>query len=228
MAPRRTASAPTASPSSAAGPARASTPTTRSPGSTGPPASPARPARASSSRRTSRSPSSGASSPPTSSSASTSAATSARRSARPASASSSTASSTRSPRGPRPSATSRRTRTSPTFKAELTHLLVHQKMAFNSPVWFNVGIEAEAAVLRVLHQLGPGQHALDHGPRQDRGHAVQVRLGRRRQPVPDPLLQGEDDRRRHRVGPGQLHARLRRVRRASSSRAARPAARPRW
>ena len=28
-----------------------------------------------------------------------------------------------------------------TFKAELTHLLVHQKMSFNSPVWFNVGIE---------------------------------------------------------------------------------------
>src|SRR4029079_13379438 len=28
-----------------------------------------------------------------------------------------------------------------TFKAELTHLIVHQKMAFNSPVWFNVGIE---------------------------------------------------------------------------------------
>jgi ribonucleoside-diphosphate reductase alpha chain len=27
------------------------------------------------------------------------------------------------------------------FQMELTHLLVHQKMAFNSPVWFNVGIE---------------------------------------------------------------------------------------
>jgi ribonucleoside-diphosphate reductase alpha chain len=27
------------------------------------------------------------------------------------------------------------------FKAELTHLLVNQQMAFNSPVWFNVGIE---------------------------------------------------------------------------------------
>ena len=27
-----------------------------------------------------------------------------------------------------------------TFEAELTHLLVHQKAAFNSPVWFNVGI----------------------------------------------------------------------------------------
>src|SRR5688572_27601814 len=31
-----------------------------------------------------------------------------------------------------------------TFRDELVHLLVHQKMAFNSPVWFNVGIEAEA------------------------------------------------------------------------------------
>jgi ribonucleoside-diphosphate reductase alpha chain len=30
-----------------------------------------------------------------------------------------------------------------TFKAELTHLLVHQKMSFNSPVWFNVGIESK-------------------------------------------------------------------------------------
>ncbi len=29
------------------------------------------------------------------------------------------------------------------FNAELKHLLVSQKMAFNSPVWFNVGIEAE-------------------------------------------------------------------------------------
>ena len=27
------------------------------------------------------------------------------------------------------------------FEAELTHLLVHQKYAFNSPVWFNVGVE---------------------------------------------------------------------------------------
>jgi ribonucleoside-diphosphate reductase alpha chain len=29
------------------------------------------------------------------------------------------------------------------FRAELTHLLVHQKMSFNSPVWFNVGIEPQ-------------------------------------------------------------------------------------
>jgi len=30
-----------------------------------------------------------------------------------------------------------------TFHAELTHILVHQMACFNSPVWFNVGIEAE-------------------------------------------------------------------------------------
>ena len=29
------------------------------------------------------------------------------------------------------------------FSAELKHLLVQQKMSFNSPVWFNVGVEAE-------------------------------------------------------------------------------------
>jgi ribonucleoside-diphosphate reductase alpha chain len=29
------------------------------------------------------------------------------------------------------------------FHAELTHLLLHQKMAFNSPVWFNCGVEAK-------------------------------------------------------------------------------------
>jgi ribonucleoside-diphosphate reductase alpha chain len=28
-----------------------------------------------------------------------------------------------------------------TFRAELTHLLLHQKLSFNSPVWFNVGVE---------------------------------------------------------------------------------------
>ena len=30
-----------------------------------------------------------------------------------------------------------------TFEAELTHILLHQKAAFNSPVWFNVGFEEQ-------------------------------------------------------------------------------------
>src|SRR5713226_9097046 len=29
------------------------------------------------------------------------------------------------------------------FRDELTHLLVEQKMSFNSPVWFNVGVQAK-------------------------------------------------------------------------------------
>ena len=29
------------------------------------------------------------------------------------------------------------------FERELAHLILHQKMAFNSPVWFNVGVEAK-------------------------------------------------------------------------------------
>jgi len=31
------------------------------------------------------------------------------------------------------------------FRAELKHLVVHQKAAFNSPVWFNIGVEGEPA-----------------------------------------------------------------------------------
>src|SRR5439155_6717858 len=30
-----------------------------------------------------------------------------------------------------------------TFNAELKHLIIHQKAAFNSPVWFNIGVEGE-------------------------------------------------------------------------------------
>ena len=51
------------------------------------------------------------------------------------------------------------------FSDELTHLLVQQKAAFNSPVWFNVGIEKRAAVLGLLHQLGAGHDGLDPRPR---------------------------------------------------------------
>ena len=29
------------------------------------------------------------------------------------------------------------------FERELAHLILHQKMAFNSPVWFNVGVETK-------------------------------------------------------------------------------------
>ena len=32
-----------------------------------------------------------------------------------------------------------------TFRAELKHLIIHQKAAFNSPVWFNIGVAGSAS-----------------------------------------------------------------------------------
>jgi len=63
------------------------------------------------------------------------------------------------------------------FKDELAHLLVEQKMAFNSPVWFNVGRAGEAAMLGVLYQFRGGQHGFDHESGEDGRDAVQVGLG---------------------------------------------------
>ena len=67
---------------------------------------------------------------------------------------------------------------------ELTHLLVTQKMAFNSPVWFNLGVAGHAAAgERLLHQLRRRHDGVDHGPREDRGDALQGRLGHGLEPV---------------------------------------------
>ena len=102
-----------------------------------------------------------------------------------------------------------------TFFAELCHLLLNQKVAFNSPVWFNVGCDrlepnsdaqnwhwnpatgeveysvtgySQAAVLGLLHQLGQRLAGLHPDPGQDRGHALQVGIGRRLQPLLHPRL----------------------------------------
>ena len=53
----------------------------------------------------------------------------------------SAASSTPSPAGASRAVTSPPPRSKNAFHAELTHLLLRQKVAFNSPVWFNVGVE---------------------------------------------------------------------------------------
>ena len=88
------------------------------------------------------------------------------------------------------------------FRNELAHLMLTQKACFNSPVWFNVGVdeargygfyydeatgqgrEAEegriaSAVLGVLHQLGEGFARIHSRSGQDRRHAVQVGIGHR-------------------------------------------------
>ena len=101
----------------------------------------------------------------------------------------------------------------PAFSDDLKHLLVHQKAAFNSPVWFNCGFEKapQCSACFINSVDDTMESILD--PRQDRRHAVQVRLGHRQQPLGDPLVEGAARRRRHRVRPGLVHEGLRRVRR---------------
>ena len=112
------------------------------------------------------------------------------------------------------------------FHDELAHLLLQQKAAFNSPVWFNVGCDRiepnsdaqnwhwnpetqtrrirrhrlqASAVLGLLHQLGARLARLHPHARQDRRHALQVGIGHRHQPVAAALVHRVALRRRHRL-----------------------------
>ena len=105
------------------------------------------------------------------------------------------------------------------FQDELTHLLLHQKMSFNSPVWFNLGVAtSKPADLGVLHQQRRGHDGVDPHAGQDRGHALQVRQRDGDQPLHDPLGDGVARRRRHRQRTGVLHEGLRRLRRRHQER----------
>ena len=55
------------------------------------------------------------------------------------------------------------------FRDALTHLLFEQKMAFNSPVWFNIGVQPKPQCSACFHQLRPGRHGIHHEPGQDQG-----------------------------------------------------------
>ena len=152
-------------------------------------------------------------------------------------------------------ATLPRPRMRPSSTTSWPHMLLTQKVAFNSPVWFNVGCDRlepnsdgqnwhwdpatggvkfsatgyqQSAVLGLLHQRGRRLAGLDPDPGQDRGHALQVGLGHGNQPVVDPRLDGTAVGRRHGLRPAQLHARLRRLCRRDQVAAARRAAPPRW
>ncbi len=79
-----------------------------------------------------------------------------RPSASTASASSSTASPARSPTGASKTATSPRAEDGERFYRDLTWLCLHQHGAFNSPVWFNVGLFHQYGVTRRQVQLALG------------------------------------------------------------------------
>ncbi len=110
------------------------------------------------------------------------------------------------------------------FYRELAWLCLHQHGAFNSPVWFNVGLyhqygvnrrEVQLALgcpsprrrptrepvrvparQRVLHPARGRQHGRHHGARPQRGHALQVRLRHRHRPQHAPLASRKARRRR--------------------------------
>ena len=123
-------------------------------------------------------------------------------------------SSTRSRGGARRTATSPPTHDAQVFAEELTHLIVTQKAAFNSPVWFNVGVPDTPQQCSACFILAVDDHmSLDPQLVRRGRHDLQGRFRLGHQPVQDPLLEGVARRRRHRQRPGELHARRRRQRR---------------
>ena len=74
------------------------------------------------------------------------------------------------------------------FIDDLKHLLVCQKAAFNSPVWFNCGFEEKPQCSALFHQQRPRHDGFDSHARSDRGDAVQVRLRHWHQPVSDSVI----------------------------------------
>ena len=107
----------------------------------------------------------------------------ARRSASAPSGSSSGGSSRRSRASASRAVTSARPPTGTPSRDELAHILVNQAASFNSPVLVQRRRRAEAAGLRVLHQLRGRLDVLDPRPREDRGDALQVRLGHGLEPL---------------------------------------------
>jgi hypothetical protein len=79
--------------------------------------------------------------------------------------------------------TSRRTTTCQAFSDELKHLLVHQKAASTARCGSTCGVEKKPQCSACFINSVKDTHGLDPGPGQDRGHALQVRLGHGHQPV---------------------------------------------
>ena len=93
------------------------------------------------------------------------------------------------------------------FRDELKSILVNQRAAFNSPVWFNIGVPGvPAAGQCVLHPRGRRHDGRDPQLVPGGGDHLQGRLGCRDQPVVDPLQLRAPQRRRHGQRSGELHA----------------------
>ena len=99
------------------------------------------------------------------------------------------------------------------FQAELTHLLVHQKMSFNSPVWFNVGVEAHPQCSACF--INSVQDSMSSIMDLAKTEAMLFKFGSGAGSNLSTLRSSKEKMSGGGTasGPGQLHARLRRLRR---------------
>ena len=98
------------------------------------------------------------------------------------------------------------------FINELKYILVTQRAAFNSPVWFNIGVAGvpqQAAACYIL-AVDDTMDSILNWYREE-GIIFKGGSGFRGQPVQDPLQSGAPPGWRNGVGAGELHARCRLV-----------------
>ena len=126
---------------------------------------------------------------------------------------SSTASPTRSPRGASRDGYFVDDDEAEAFRDELKYLLVTQRAAFNSPVWFNIGVKGVPQQASARASSSPVDDTMDRilnwyreeGTIFKGGSGAGINLSNIRS------SHGAAQGRRHRLGPGQLHARRRRL-----------------
>ena len=99
------------------------------------------------------------------------------------------------------------------FSDDLKHLLVYQKAAFNSPVWFNVGFEKAPQCSACF--INAVQDTMESilGLAKTEGMLFKYGFRHRFEPLEHPLVARTARRRRDGVGPGLLHEGLRCLRR---------------
>ncbi len=97
------------------------------------------------------------------------------------------------------------------FEVELTSILLNQKAAFNSPGVVQRRLRGDAAVLGLLHPQRRGHDGVDPRLEHQGGDDLPRWLGIGDQPLQHPRLDRAPLQGRPRLGPGQLHARRRRV-----------------
>ena len=114
------------------------------------------------------------------------------------------------------------------FRNELKDILLKQRAAFNSPVWFNVGIDAHPQCSACFINSVDDTMESILGLAKTEGMLFKFGSGTGSNLSTIRSSKETLARRRRGLRPGLLHEGLRRLRRRDQVAAARPAARPRW